>query len=76
MNVPLPADQPVIFPELGVQVHEKLVPATPDNRVILVSVLLHICNDIGLLATLGIGFTVATKSEFGPVQPLALGVTW
>ena len=74
--VPDPGDHPVILPELGVHVQEKLAPATPESSVIFVLVELHICDEGGLLATLGIGFTVATKLVTGPSQLLAWGVIW
>ena len=57
---PLPGPYPVILGELPVAVQEKLAPDTLEVRVTLGEVAEQICEDIGLLETSGLGFTVTT----------------
>jgi hypothetical protein len=64
----------MILAELGVAVHEKAVPETLERRVRFVDTLLHWLDDMGLLDTSGMGLTVTTKLETGPLQPFAVGV--
>lgn len=56
-------------------VHEKVVPLTLLERLILLAVPLHILWEVGLNDTLGIGFTVTVTVIALPAQPPAVGVT-
>ena len=51
---------PVMFPELGVQVHVKSVPAICEVRVRLVDWLLHCCWVFGVFERSGTGLMVTT----------------
>ena len=64
---------PLIFAELGVQVHVNKVPVTFEVNEILVLLLLQISLVSRTLLRLGVGKTVTTKSTESPGHPCATG---
>ena len=74
--LPLPAAYPERLGELEDTVQEKVVPATPDVRLMAVVAAEHMVCVKGRVVSKGVGLTVTIMEEGCPEQPFADEVTW
>ena len=74
MVLPLPAVYPERLGELEETVQEKVVPATPDVRLMAVVAAEQMVWVSGEVVKAGVGLTVTITSEGVPIQPLAEGI--
>ena len=63
--------QPVILPELGLQVQVNNVPGTCEVNMRFVGILLQRVSESGILERSGNGKTITLKSVVAPRQPYA-----
>lgn len=75
MALPAPLEYPPRFGEEGVVVQVKVVPATPDVRVVAAEPLEQSVCAAGVAVVWGVGFTVTTTGSGVPGQLFAVGVT-
>jgi len=74
--LPLPAAYPERLGELEETVQEKVVPATPDVRLMAVVAAEQMVWARGSVVSKGVGLTVTIMEEGCPEQPFADEVTW
>ena len=74
MVLPVPEEYPERLGELEETVHEKVVPATPDVRLMVVVAAEQMVWVRGEVVKAGVGLTVTIISEGVPIQPLAEGI--
>ena len=76
MVLPLPATKPFRLGDVALTVQAKVVPVTPEVRLIPVAEAEQMILLRGTVVTWGVGLTVTTISADNPVHPFAVPVTW